>query len=477
MGCGASRELPSEDPVVPTPSKPQCLAESVSKNDRNASEDSAGQVADAVAISMNYVSENIRNLELESILGEMPDLKARLTSVQKFNPDDLLDATSKPFSVLGYHMISGLAEKLGIDLVHLPQFVGTLGYVMKKQGREAQAARLLSLQFIEAQISGSGPGGGLLADWASENPGYALALIIAAMVSNDACMAKAAAGKAKNRSTDRNKKSKRLNESLIDFLSCTMFFRGMATNVRVELLTRVMETLSATDPEMLKHMLDNEKEMALADRDVLIMQATLLVATYSHVFRKFKVHYQWCKYRVEALHGQPMSAPFKIKFSLVENDLKMAHYAQAHSWFIGKVIAPFLQMWVRLTGNDSSKNVLCLAVQRMARTYDMLCDTTVIDCTQTVPVRAVLTRQASSKPVGEEDNAWQLFLDDSERSPVPADPVAVLSVCKMYGISSMKVLFANRDADMSESSLADLAGRPTIPALYPYSLKSTLSVK
>ena len=456
MGCGASHERPSEDAVVP-PSRPcGAISESVSRQSmRSGSPESECRSSGDGRCSADTSD---RNLELESILHEMPELKAKLCSVQKFDPDALLDATSKPFSVLGYHMISGLAEKLGIDRTHLPQFVGTLGHIMKKQGRAAQVARLLSLQFIEAQVSGTGPDGGLLAQWATENPSCALALVISAMVSNGTGIAKAVAGKPSRRKSSldsRRRRSFHLNEALVEFLSYTMFFREMEPDVRVKLLTRVKETLAATDPEMPKLMLDHEKEMELADRDVLIMQATLLVAMYSHVFRKFKVHFEWCRSRVEALTGAPMSsAPSrKASFALVEDDLKMKHYAQAHSWLLGKVLAPFLQMWVRLTGNDSSINVLCIAVQRLAGTYDMFCeDTNVPHSSRSVPVVDLST------PQEEAETSWQLYLDNSERSQsVPADPAAVLSVCEMYGISSMQVLFASSKSSCSKSR-ADAIG-------------------
>ena len=383
-----------------------------------------------------------RALELECILHEMPELKAKLSSVQNFDPDVLLEATSKPFSVLGYHMLSGLAEKLGMDRTQLPQFVGTVGYVMKKQGKAAQAARLLSLQFIEAQISGTGPDGGLLAPWATENPSFAMALVISAMVSNDAGIAKTVARKTSNRDSDprslRNTRSFHLNKSLIKFLSCTAFFQEMDPDVRFELLTRVKETLSATDPAMLKFMLDNEKAMELSNRNILVMQATLLVATYSHVFRKFKVHCQWCRFRIEALTGQPMPAQrFEMSFAMFEDDSMMRQYAQAHSWFLGKVMSPFLDMWVRLTGNEASTNVLCRAVQRLAGTYDMLCDNANSpEDTQSSPVFDV------SMPQGAETSGKLYDLDcNRERSSVPAsDPVAVPSVCEIYGISSIMVV-------------------------------------
>ena len=437
MGCGASRSAP----------------ESRSPSEKRRRSRSSSSQSEVHCLCNICSLDTDKNLELESNLCETPELKKKLSSVRNFNPDDfnLLDASSKPVSVLGYHMISGLAAKLGIDGTHLPQFVGTIG---EKQGDASQADRLLALQFIEAQMSGTdSPDGGLLARWTTENPRLALALVISAMVSNDAGIAKTGATvrtmrksgeMRKSGGSRRHRKSFHLNESLMEFLSCTMFFRTMEPDFRVELLARVRETLSATDSQMPQLMLDNEKEMELADRDMFIMQATLLVATYSHVFRKFKVHFQWCRNRVEALKGAPMSSPFKTSFDLGEGDLKSRHFAQSQSLFLRNVIAPFLQMWLRLmTGNESplGSNVLCLAVQRLARTYDMLCDTKIVDSTKSDPARRWLSSQASWMPPGAAfEAACQSYLDNNEGSTGSADPHAVLSVCEMYGISSSQVL-------------------------------------
>ena len=375
-------------------------------------------------------------LALETLVNEMLGLRSNLSSVSKFDPEEFLGTISKPFSVLGCHMISGLATRLGIDTTELPKFLGTIGYYTKCQGRYSQVARISILQFIHAQMSGSGSCEGHLATWARANPAHALALVIAALVVNNSKLRKRKSSSVKVERT----KSAILNQSLLEFLSNTLFFQNMESGRKAQLLSLVRETLRATDPNMFNAMLVHEDDMMLADSDLQIMQSSILVAMHSHVFRKFKVHWAWSEGRIRDLENTLASSMFDFAFALDAKRIHCNEYKQVHGWFLDTEILPFVQMWVRVTGNNIKAHPLCLAIHRLGRTYEMLSDETAVNCVQSAPVRNA-THQASLLQQQGTVESKRRLQDNEERSPVPGDAAIVLSVCKMYGIAGMETLF------------------------------------
>ena len=289
-------------------------------------------------------------------------------------------------------------------------------------------------------MAGTGSCEGLLATWAQANPAHALALVIAALVVNDSKLKKTR--KSSGTVKIERKKSALLNQSLLEFLSDTLFFQTMETNRKAELLFLVSEALQATDPNMFVTMLVHEADMTLSDRDLQIMQSSILVAVHSHVFRKFKVHSAWSEGRINDLENTLVSGAFDVEFCLDAESIHCTRYTQVHAWFLDTVILPFVQMWIRVTGSNIMMHPLCLAIHRLGRTYEMLSDETVVTCLQSDPVRSA-TRRASSLQQGtvEPSQYWLTTLENKERSPVPGEPAIVLSVCKMYGIAGMETLF------------------------------------
>ena len=297
----------------------------------------------------------------------------------------------------------------------------------------AETHRLEMLQFLSTQTSREG----VLEGFLSEHPEHVLALYFAVLTANLTPLSSTnSVGSSQSRKVYklRRRRSEARNESILSCLAESMFFQQMPILVRGSLLGKIKDALEGLEPRVFTGMLKDEGVLWALDRPTLVLQSSAMVTWLSQVFRPFKEHLRWCEDAVAKLEGQKVgltTTPYD--FAFFKGDLSSSHtHAQAQSWVLDHLLAPFISLWVRAATDGSDKvHPLCASVGRLARTYEMSRDLRPSDSAISMPVRHKADPQQKARFA----HHGVLRLDEDAQGFMDEEPAALLSVGKMYGIS------------------------------------------
>jgi len=422
---------------------------------------------------------------VEEAEGLPPKLLTNLASLQKFDATELQAATNRPLSLLAFLVMRPAGEALGTaGLPYLPNLLGILGRIIRKEGSALQLRKLYVVQFLYSETQSGGCLYGLL----KGDPLSVIAICLSALTYDVAGVSKATACSSSHRqttfesavsigndssrrstlprrqSTDRTTANIAQTRAVRSLLVQTAYFRALPCGEATRLLSLVSEINEVGDPNTLQAMLNREEAMQLAGSEAHVLQATLVVAANSHLMRKFKVHLNWCTHRMTALQNSTIKSDGVSVFAFPPGDHTNTRFAKSHVWTIDNVILPFMCMWARMVGGTNAKR-LCHAASRTGRTYEMTYKAPAFGLGPgaihtSVPVRL----KAETSPV-------QLMIDSGNiRCPlvawnrdgvaIPEDVNGMLSVCRMYNINAEYVL-SRRCSQQQDASETD--GRSSRP--------------
>lgn len=450
----------------------------------------AAQDGDAALLAPVSQSEGSQHpeagkfVDFQDEIDGLPDkLRASLLHLKGFNTKALMAASRRPISLLAFMTILPAVEQLdGMDgLKQLPNLLGILARLIRRSGSNMQQSKLCVVQFLYCETQPTGCLHYLLRD----DPLGVLALCLAALTSGvtkvkdtvrraqtmsasisspDPPRERGHMSHQKNNKTTNSfggsKSSFTTNlretaavaqaRAICVLLSRTAYFKTLPEKSGTRLLELVSEISHVADPNMLEIMLRNETLMQQSGRSERhLLQATLVVASHSHLFRKFKDdHLAWCANRATNLQNSAVTSDELTPFAFTPGDCHFAsvRFSTSQVWTIENVMLPFTCLWARMVGGSRPKE-LCMAVARMARTYEM---TYKAPCMQSsagpggnallhssVPIRQFKSDAPPVEKMILSGDVKCPFVDRCKGSvPLPEDVPGMLSVCRMYNVNA-----------------------------------------
>jgi len=238
------------------------------------------------------------------------------------------------------------------------------------------------------------------------------------------------------------------------FLLSTAYVQAWPEAERAELLSIVGQLNEVSSPTTFGKILNQQVVLLLADRDLFLLQTTLVVASHSHIMRKFQTHLAWCEQMFRKLEGLPISVDGETDFcfGVEEAETPSQRFAESQNWVILHIILPFVRMWAQIAEVPEAQ-ALSRKVERLAGTYDMMCVRQVADIDamranihSTVPVRKLIEDMGTTKPGKDSDvlASCPLVNGNEKHVEIPYDSMGMLSVCKMYNINVDELLYVRR---------------------------------
>ena len=389
-----------------------------------------------------------RSLQLENDIKNLPpEVTKGWDSIQGFDAHLLRTSTDRPLSALALHSLEDVLATLGYRNGGLCKFLHQVETAIQAQGAQIHEQRLYVFQFIKVLTSSKAQG--VLAAFRCDHPRHCLALYLAALIFQLPQLSDHVTDRARNSIAGRNsrKKTDAQMERVLTFLTESALFACVPREDKAEIVHLVTGSLRALDPEAFKELQCRELTDFGTDPAYLTMQATMVVASFNHVFRKFRVHSSWCQSRVEELQGKTVSATMKAVFAFSSKDITHSRYAKAHAWFVDRVLTPFTDLWLRLLVGTPEAHPLLQQVKRVSKTYGMMTDTRTVIATSSTPVRERCAALATKGDV----RASILSDDGSSHELLHSDMDAVMSICQIYGFVNLEELYVCRRKIVLES--------------------------
>mmetsp|Transcript_35861 Transcript_35861/g.64038 ORF Transcript_35861/g.64038 Transcript_35861/m.64038 type:complete len:517 (-) Transcript_35861:586-2136(-) len=324
--------------------------------------------------------------------------RRKLADLRSFSARDFAENSRRPLSVVSFTILQRAAEELGHGLEHLPSLLGHLSRSSRKQGLGSQRHQLNVLQFLYCQQQ---PGGVL----ERAPPLQIIAITLCALALEvkhfrNVNRTRSALSAGPKRDLDKGRTMSRdaslsggsissiagnngsgrlvLYEPMTfsTFMLRSAYVRSFPEGKRAALLQLVKKLYSVTDTSKFQELLNGERLfplLTLDDRDVFLLQTTLLVASNSHLFRRFDEHTAWCKKRVADLQRQVVCPNGDSVFAFDSPD--SVRFAKSHYWVLQYIMVPFLEMWARITAaanthdnnaTTTAQELVRLALHRMA---------------------------------------------------------------------------------------------------------------
>lgn len=424
---------------------------------------SASGVSESVVLPLPEDNDDAGPTKLQELITEVDALPLALlrtfTDLQTFNAGAVVEASSRPLSLISFVAVREAATSLGFGLEHLPSLLGALSRCIRKQGSHAQLQKLFTLQFLHHQQQPTGA----LYRLSRDKPQFILAVCLAALTYDVPGLAVKLVKNASKLTTNTGTASVGLlgrrrttaqGQAVKQFLLSTAYVQAWPEAERAELLSLVGQLNEISSPTTFGKIMNQQVVMLLANRDLFLLQTTLLVASYSHLTRKFKTHLAWCEQMFVKMEGLPISVDGETDFcfGVEEADSPSQRFAESQNWVILHIILPFVRMWAQIAEVPEAQ-ALSRKVERLAGTYDMMCVRQVADIDairanihSTVPVRKLIEDLSTTKPGKYSDvlASCPLVNGNEKQIEIPYDSMGMLSVCKMYNINVDELLYVRR---------------------------------
>jgi hypothetical protein len=423
----------------------------------------ASGVSESVVLPLTKDIDDAGPTKLQELITEVgalpPALLRSFTDLQAFNAGAVVEASSRPLSLISFIAVREAASSLGYGLEYLPSLLGALSRCIRKQGSHAQLQRLNTLQFLHQQQQPTGA----LHRLSRDKPQFILAVCLAALTYDVPGLAKPVKNASKlstNTGTAtvgllaRRRTTAQGQATAKQFLLSTAYVQAWPEAERAELLSIVGQLNEVSSPTTFGKILNQQIIVLLADRDLFLLQTTLVVASHSHIMRKFQTHLTWCEQMFRKLEGLPISIDGETDFcfGVEEAETPSPRFAESQNWVILHIILPFVRMWAQAAEVPEAQ-ALSRKVERLAGTYDMMRVRQVADIDamraniqSTVPVRKSNEDMGTTKPGKDSDllASCPLVNGNKKQIEIPYDSMGMLSVCKMYNINVDELLYVRR---------------------------------
>lgn len=266
-------------------------------------------------------------------------LLVKLTTVTAFRARELTAATREPMVVLAYLAMTRPLETLGISLKHLPKFLYLLGGVATTRLYH----RLNMMQFLYSQLVNPK---GVLHAFGKSHPTSALALYVATLALHLRSRKKHYTSLYDQGTAGHRPQSD--VEGISAVLCEHQFFQDMPQPIRNSVLQSTKDALIATEPwmlECLEHRASHA-DFAMHGTPKAIIQASMVVASCSMIFRNEKCKESWLKHAIDELRVRSDHSQEAPALLFEPGAINSLEFIQAHDVFVTKVFYPFVKMWM-----------------------------------------------------------------------------------------------------------------------------------
>uniref|UniRef100_A0A061S775 Uncharacterized protein n=1 Tax=Tetraselmis sp. GSL018 TaxID=582737 RepID=A0A061S775_9CHLO len=365
---------------------------------------------------------------LEEFLQLPSTIRQSLASVDKFNPQAFTEATRQPVATLAFLAAKSLADSASCDSNALARLLRIVNAHADNENSAQLAHRLSALQFLHVQLCS----GGALENFSKDFPLQCMGMIIAAAMRGLETLAETGMRMISKEHRRRVQRTELILQGYAIIIVRSGICQGLDKYKQNVLVRSVVEALRTSNPFMLSALFRKHDVLLAADWQTTVVQISTVVCQFSYLLRPFKQQVEWLKSAIVARAGATTSSLLLSKFSFKEAaDVHSELFARSCSWFIEKVVLPYIYLWENLLTVSTSCKYR-VSVIHTKNNFEMFCDDNVVD-----PERAHWRRKdgdpqlvLSKTPLGE-------CLDN-----LSLDFELVLSMCTLFQVPVLEELFA-----------------------------------